>query len=80
MIITDEISGYYGQGTPCQVFTGYDTQTGLTWYAVEGSQNVNAVPLELENGVDVETLPDVDMFTWPNGIHSESDLEQAINA
>lgn len=77
---TDTIPGTYGSNhTPCDVFT-LETPTGATWYAVEGSQNVNLSPEPLAPGVDVETVPDVDAFTWPDGIHSESDLAAAVEA
>ena len=69
--------GTYGSGqTPCTVIAlEYD---GLTWYAVEGSVNVNLTPDDLYDGVDVEMLEDIDCFTWPDGIHSEDDLEEAV--
>ena len=76
---TNTISGTYGSGkTPCDIFTATQ-RNGLTYYAVEGSCNVNATYDELTEGIDVETVPDVDTFTWPKGIHSESDLETAVN-
>ena len=69
------ISGTYGGSqTPCEIFV-YGC-----WYAVEGSCNVNEAPDEdcLQDGVDVETIMDDDHFTWPDGIHSEEDLERAV--
>jgi len=73
------IRGTYGSGkTPCDIHTA-ETHAG-TWYAVDGSQNVNLSPDPLEDGIDVETVPDVDAFTWPEGIHSLDDLEAAIDA
>ncbi len=77
---TNTIQGTYGSGeTPCQVFT-LTTRRGLTWYAVEDSHNVNATWYELTDGVNVETVPDVDAFTWPDGVHSEEDLETAVES
>lgn len=77
---TNTISGTYGSGqTPCQVFTATD-RNGATWYAVEGSSNVNCTTEELNPGVDVETVADFDGFTWPDGIGSEEELEAAIEA
>ena len=74
------ISGTYGSGkTPCQVFTATD-RNGRTWYAVEGSCNVNRTYEELQPGVDVETVSDFDSFTWPDGVHDEDELEKAIEA
>lgn len=76
---TSTVSGTYGGSrTPCDVFT-YNTRRG-TWYAVEGSSNVNCTHDDVEDGVDVEELADHDMFTWSDGIHSEDDLEKAVDA
>lgn len=77
---TNTLSGTYGSGkTPCQVFTATD-RNSLTWYAVEGSSNVNATWEEITDGVDVETVADVDTFTWPAGIDSEETLVEAVEA
>lgn len=76
---TDTIRGTYGSGyTPCSIFTAFDGM--LTWYCVEGSQNVNAVIGHIEDGADVETLPDVDGFTWVEPISFEEDLQPAVEA
>ena len=77
---TNTLSGTYGSGkTPCQVVTATD-RNGLTWYAVEGSSNVNATREELTDGIDVETVEDVDTFTWPAGIDSEETLVKAVES
>ena len=77
---TNTIQGTYGSGkTPCQVITATD-RNGGTWYAVEGSSNVNFTHDEIAPGVDVETLADSDTFTWPAGIDSEETLLEAIEA
>lgn len=77
---TNTISGTYGSGkTPCQIFTA-TTRNGGTWYAVEGSANVNFTHEELSDGVDVETVSDDDTFTWLNGIDSEETLVEAVEA
>ena len=61
-VFCGEVSGTYGSGqTPCTVFT-YEADGG-TWYAVQGSLNVNFTGEPVEEGVDVETLADSDMFT-----------------
>jgi hypothetical protein len=76
---TKTVSGTYGGSkTPCQVFVA--SRHGLNWYAVEDSQNVNATYEDLEDGVDVELLSDVDTFTWPDGIDSEETLETAVDS
>lgn len=75
--MTNTINGTYGSGqTECDVFTM--EADGGHWYAVEGSQNVNFTYDDFGDGVDVERLSDSDTFTWPDGIHSESGLEQAV--
>jgi len=76
---TRTVQGYYGSGnTACDVFcVDYD---GGTWYAVDGSVNVNFTLEPVELGVNVEMLSDVDCFTWADGINSESELLQAVEA
>jgi hypothetical protein len=77
---TDTIPATYGsRKTPCHVFT-LELASGKTWYAVEGSQNVNLSPCPLSLGVDVEEIEDIDAFTWPGGIDSEKTLAAAIEA
>ena len=77
---TFTVSGFYGSAhTPCDVICAKSIDGG-TWYAVEGSVNVNCTYDEIDNGVNVETLSDVDCFTWPDGINSEQELEDAVEA
>ena len=77
---TNTIKGTYGSGkTLCLVFTATD-RDGATWYAVEGSSNVNRTLEELTDGVDVETVADFDTCTWSAGIDSEETLREAIEA
>jgi hypothetical protein len=77
---TDTVSGFYGgSNTPCNVFLAYCSD-GLTWYAVEDSCNVNATYDPVEDGVNVETLLDVDCFICAIGIDSEKTLERALEA
>ncbi len=76
---TREIRGTYGSGlTPCTVLVA--EQGAGAWYAVEGSANVNFTPDAemLKDGVDVETLPDTDTFTWPDTVNDLDELEAAI--
>ena len=75
---TDTISGTHGSAkTPCDVFT-YECGA-VTWYCVAGSVNVNATRETLLDGVDVETVQDVDTCTASNPIESESELEACID-
>ena len=68
------IKGTYGRGTPCRVFVCGD------WYAVEGSKYANraACSSSLVNGVDVETVQDVDSFTGSE-MDSLSDLVSEVD-
>jgi len=75
-----DITGFYGsQNTPCTVFA-YTLFSGLTWYCVEGSVNVNATYSDIANGVDVELIDDVDMFTASTPIESIEQLENEVNS
>ena len=73
-----EISGTYGRGTPCTIFT-HETRLG-TWYVVQDSVNVNFTPEAVEDGVDVETLDDTDAFTASKPISFEDDLYEELRA
>jgi hypothetical protein len=73
---TDTVPGSYGSGqTPCLIFTAR-LNNGATWYAVEGSQNVNLTSAPVEPGVWVEELPDHDYFCCSAGIDSEEELAE----
>jgi len=75
--MTRTIQGHYGTShNPCTVFCLDDN--GGTWYAVEGSQNVNFTYDPVGPCVDVEELQDVNAFTWPDGINNEEELEEAV--
>jgi hypothetical protein len=76
---TFEVDGYYGsQKTPCKVLCA-KTRNG-TWYCVEDSKNVNLTLENVQHGVHVEYLQDVDMFTAGAPINSLEELENAINS
>ena len=67
------VKGTYGRGTPCEVHC-FSTWGG-TWYAVDGSVNVNMCrAVVLSDGVDVETLKDDDTFTAADPIKSAEQL------
>ena len=71
---TKTINGFYGSNhTPCEIYT----LDG--WYVVNGSLTVNRTYENIEDGVNVEDLPDYDCFTWSSPINSEEELEAAIN-
>jgi len=69
------INGYYGTNNPTEIFI-YGN-----WYAVEGSTNVNKTNdlSSLVNGVNVETISDVNTFQADNPINSTEDLIDAVD-
>lgn len=74
------ISATYGsQNTPCTVFV-YELPERAYWYAVEGSQTVNKTYDAVADGVDVETLSDIDCFTWSKPIESLEELQTAVES
>ena len=76
---TYKVNGFYGSGnTPCTVFV-VENSNGSRWYAIGGSQNVNLTFENIEDGVNVETLSDVDYFTGIT-VYSLEDLIEAIDA
>lgn len=64
----------------------FTTSTGDTvfvyqdWYVVEGGSLVNKAPFDTQwqDGIDVETIEDVDCFTWMNDIDSLDELITAV--
>jgi hypothetical protein len=76
---TYSVNGTYGSHkTPCEVFV-FEKNSGLKWYAVNGSVMVNATYDEISEGIDVEGLADEDCFTWSSKIDSEEELLTAVN-
>ena len=68
-----ELSGFYGsQHTPCTVFF-YNG-----WYCVEDSINVNYTDENLQDGVNVEEVQDLDFFTWSSPINNMDELIKAV--
>ena len=77
---TFEVNGTYGSNnTPCTVFAATD-RNGLTWYCVEDSVNVNATYDDINEGVDVESVSDSNMFTASMPINSLDELEDQVNS
>jgi len=76
---TYEINGTYGSSqTPCTVLV-YEERNGYSkWYCVEGSCNVNLTYDDIEDGVDVEELNDLDCFTWSDGIETLNELKTIV--
>lgn len=77
MITAYETNATYGSHqTRCTVFVV--EVDGMHWYAIEGSQNVNCAPHEIERGQDLETIEDTDFFTADNEIESLEQLEREV--
>jgi len=75
------IRGTYGSAhTPCDVIVAQDSRRLLCWYVVAGSININATYEDLEDGVDVELVEDVDHFTVGRTIETVQDLIDAIDS
>ncbi len=71
---TREVNGFYGSNhTPCTVFVAIKGN-GSRWYVCEDSVNINLTYDEVENGVDVEELADVDCITASKPVTSEEEL------
>lgn len=76
--MTKTVSGTYGSNCiKCDVIV-YTDRNGLNWYAVEDSKNVNATYEDIEEGVNVEELEDVDCFYINSQINSEEDIMKAM--
>lgn len=74
-----KVNGFYGSGrTPATVLVV--ERAGLHWYAVSGSQTVNASPEPLADGVWVEEIADIDCFTFSRPIRSLDELSAAVDA
>lgn len=70
-------NGFYGSGmTPAEVYT-YKVFGGV-WYVVEGGTMINLTEDEINEGVNVEELNDIDCITWSGPIYSEEDLIEAV--
>jgi len=77
---TYTVNGTYGSGkTPCEVFVA-ENRNGSKWYAAEGSTNVNLTYDEIQEGVDIEEISDVDCFTSGKEIDSEETLIEQIES
>lgn len=77
---TDTIDCTYGSDkTEDIAYTYISENTGVLWYVVDGSENVNATHDELYNGVDVEEVSDIDCFTNSQPIESEDQLKREVD-
>ena len=74
---TKVVDGFYGTGSRSEIFI-YQTRRG-NWYCVKGSQNVNLTYDEIESGVNVQVLSDVDCFTASKEIKNINQLVKAVD-
>ena len=74
---TFEISCKYGRGTKgtCFVKQNYN---GSFWYVVKGGTIVNKTYDDMDNGIDVECLNDIDCFTVNKPINTKKQFEKAL--
>ena len=76
---TNTITALYGSNnTPCEVFV-YELNNGLKWYCIEDSKNVNATYEDLYDGIDTDTIEDVDTASSNDPINSEDELKIFID-
>ena len=73
-----EVEGTYG-GSQTESTIYYYEERGGRWYVADGSVNVNFTYDPIEEGVDIETISDVDTFTASSPIESASELEDAVD-
>lgn len=74
-----EVQGYYGvsRPTPTTIFV-YENRDGSSWYAVEGSTNINRTDDEIKTGTNVEELSDYDTMGANEPVNSLEDLEREV--
>lgn len=75
-----EFTCFYGSsGLPITVWSWKDDNSGLTWYALHDSENVNATTDEVFRGCDVEELNDVDTFGADAAILDDEDFNRELH-
>lgn len=72
-----EFDCYYGSGRTEDTVYVYNN-----WYVVHGSRNVNKASSDTEwqDGIDVETITDVDTFSNLEPINSLEELIEAVES
>lgn len=69
-----EIKGYYGKSdNPCVIFY-YNG-----WYAIKGSCNINYTNEELNTGINVERVFDIDTISADDEIECIEDLVNEVD-
>jgi hypothetical protein len=73
------INGTYGSFyIPCTILVYEDKMKGGSWYVVKGSKNVNFTYQELQHGINVELIEDIDYLTSDNEIETIDELIAAV--
>jgi len=55
-----------------------DTGADGVWYMAKYGQMANLTIDQVQDGVDLEQLHDIDCFSWPDGIETEQEFLQAV--
>lgn len=71
-----ERNGFYGTRNACTIYC-MDHICG-TWYAIEGSSNVNFTTEEITEGINVESVEDNDYFEADQPIESLQDMQGEV--
>lgn len=74
------INGLVGNERKIDVdFYVYDNRNGTSWYSQHGGTLVCLTDTDsLFDGFDSDEVSDIDVFTWNDGIHSEEEMEIAV--
>ena len=74
-----EVMGTYGGSKTRTMIYVYPQRDSSSWYAVDGSTNINRTWDDLRDGVDVETLDDFDTMQSDSPVESTDDLEREVD-
>jgi len=78
VIRTDEINGFYGGShTPCKIWKARMSDDS-TWYMVENSNIAFQTLEEVSEGVNIEELHDLDVFTVMENVKSIEHFEELV--
>jgi hypothetical protein len=73
-------NGTYGSSyIPCIILVYEDKMKGGSWYCVKNSKNINFTYQELQPGINVELIEDIDYFTSDNEIETIDELIAAVS-
>lgn len=72
-----EVSGFYGTRNAATIFVS--ERRNYTWYCVEGSTNINKTTEEIKDGINIESVHDIDYLSADNPVNSIEDLLQEVD-